>query len=223
MAENMSIVMVADTTYPTLRFMTEKAIESCLVSDNIDFDIIIVDGNRNSIGFKDIKTIIYDFDFNYNKCLNLGIKYTDPKNDFIALCNNDLIFKPDWAAKIQEAMGSEYLSACPYNCPTLTCRTYVPHHEAFKEGYKVEKEILGWCIVLRREVLQRIGKLDESCMFWYSDNIYAEQLKREGIKHILVYDSQVIHLKNKTLTKYPNKFNITIAQKKVFENWKSNN
>jgi len=219
----MSIVMVADTTHSTLRFMTQKAIESCIASESVDFDIIIVDGNRNSIGFQNAKTVTYDFDFNYNKCLNLGINYTKPENDFIALCNNDLLFKPGWATRIQETMGNEYLSACPFNCPTLTCRNYVPHHEAFKEGYRVEKEILGWCIVIRREVLDRIGKLDESCKFWYSDNVYAEQLKRAGIKHILVYESQVTHLKNKTLHKYPNKFNITIEQKKIFEKWKQLN
>ena len=99
----------------------------------------------------------------------------------------------------------------------MSCNT------GFKEGYTVEKEILGWCIVIRREVLNRIGKLDESCKFWYADNIYGEQIKRTGIKHILVYDSHVVHLKNKTLNKYPDKFKITIDQKKIFEQWKSKN
>jgi glycosyltransferase involved in cell wall biosynthesis len=207
--------MVADSSYQTLRFMTQRAIESLVESEDIEFDIIVVDGNRNSVGFRGVKTITYDFEFNYNKCLNLGIKYT--KYDLIALCNNDLLFHPGWATKIQRAMGSEYLSACPHNCLTKYCKMY---HAGFKEGYTVEKEILGWCIVIRREVLNRIGSLDETCKFWYADNIYAEQIKRAGIKHILVYDSHVVHLKNKTLLKYPDKFSITVEQKKIFENWK---
>ena len=49
--------------------------------------------------------------------------------------------------------------------------------------------------------LDKIGKLDETVSFWFSDNLYALQLKAEGIKHGLFTNVQVDHIGSQTLNK----------------------
>ncbi|GAG67225.1 unnamed protein product [marine sediment metagenome] len=207
------IIFVADTKKPMHRSMTQAAINSCRASENrMQMNFIVVDSNQETRGFNNAKTITYDFEFNYNKCLNLGIKYT--KYDTIALCNNDLLFRKGWARKILRAMNEgNYLSACPYdrNTKLWGCR----------EGYKVEKEVKGWCIVIKRELLDIIGPLATPVSFWFSDNVYADQLKKHNIKHILCYDSMVSHLRSKTLLSKGGRRGLTTGQGQKYKEWKT--
>ena len=112
----------------------------------------------------------------------------------MAFCNNDLDFRPYWAENIIQSMGNTYLSASPGR--------YGMRHGVV-EGYEIAKQINGWCIVINRKLMEHIGKMDEGVRFWYSDDIYADQLKTHGIKHILVNHSLVRHLGSRTLRNAP--------------------
>lgn len=202
---NVDIIMPADTSKRNLSVMTDLAIKSCIRSEpGINFQFYIIDQNKHTSGFRQARTIIYDGEFNYNHCLNIGISLSN--SPIVALCNNDLLFSPGWMTKILKYFDN-YSSASPNNKQTtrVGCR----------EGYRIEKDILGWCIVCTRKLLKKIGGLDETCKFWYSDNIYAEQIKRAGYKHILIYESYVKHLGSKTLIK-KNHRSLTRDQAKLF-------
>jgi hypothetical protein len=201
------IIFVADTSKHSLYVMTHLAIKTCLRAEpGMKLNIIVVDGNKHTGGFQDAKTVTYDGIFNYHRCLNMGLKYS--KAPYVAFCNNDLLFSANWLTNIIKYFDQGYHSASPYHKQTT--------RKGIKEGYKVEKEILGWCIVCTRELIEKIGGLDETCRFWYSDNIYAEQIKRAGYKHILVYDSYVRHLESKTLSKVGAHKSLCQDQSKLF-------
>jgi hypothetical protein len=62
--------------------------------------------------------------------------------------------------------------------------------------------------------------LNEGVSFWYSDNIYGEQIKHAGVKHALVCSSFVTHLGSSTLRAVRDpkmKRRLTTEQKKSFE------
>jgi GT2 family glycosyltransferase len=82
-----------------------------------------------------------------------------------------------------------YKSLSPY-CPNVTNLEKGDH---LIEGYIVGVHICGWCICIDRNVISEIGGLNEDVEFWYSDNIYGEQIRRAGIKHALVCNSFVEH------------------------------
>lgn len=192
MAESleMDIILVSNAETPYLRNLTENAILTCRKADSVKYNFYIVEQYRRTKEYPNTKTLYYDFPFNYNRCLNLGIHCS--KNKYIALCNNDLIFKKNWGKNMIRIMEQEgYLSASPSK----------KYFNGIIKGYRVGKYLLGWCIVINREVIKKIGKLDESVEFWFSDDIYAEQIKKAGIVHILNGYSNVIHLTSKTLSK----------------------
>jgi hypothetical protein len=71
------------------------------------------------------------------------------------------------------------------------------------EGYKIGELLTGWCIFTDKELWKQIGKLDETHRFWYSDNVYANQLKAKNISHALICSIQVDHAGSRTLAKLP--------------------
>jgi len=189
----MDLVIVSDAFDVMRKDMTLETIASAKRAEKTIETIVVVE--KQPVEYPGCVTVHYDFPFNYHKCMNLGIQST--KGNYFAICNNDLIFYYDWATKIVEAMGTEYGSASPF-----AHNVHVQFWGELKhniEGYDARSIIAGWCIILKRETYEKIGKLHEGVRFWYSDNIYGEQLKKAGIKHILVHNARVDHLESKTL------------------------
>jgi GT2 family glycosyltransferase len=196
------IVILSHGKTPELRGTTQNAINSCLSSESeIEFNIIVIEQEDTATYTR--CQVYYDYDdFNYNRSMNRGIELGDAQ--YICLCNNDLIFYPNWCSILIDAMQKhELLSACPI-CPHVQ-----KHRLSLKEeiyfGYRNSHEVSGWCIMINRDILKIIGKLDEEFPFWFADNVYSEQLKRHNIKHACVTKSVVEHLGSKTLNTLPQK------------------
>lgn len=192
---NLSVIILAMTTTKELFSMTSNCINSLLDSEqNIDMEILVIESNkeyfRSDFKYPDfVNVIIPDEDFNFHKFLNIGIKAS--KGDFVALCNNDLIFYKNWFSEILKVQAEN---------PSI--KSFSPSgkiddfafSKPFEIGYKVRTHIMGWCIVAKREVFLRIGYLDETFDFNYADNDYAMTLKCQNIKHAIVFSSKVEHL-----------------------------
>lgn len=211
------IIIVSDAYNNSNKTVTEECVKSLLLNklDAVEQKIIVVE-KQETVNYENTLTLHYDFDFNYNKCLNYGLQESNA--EFICLANNDLIFHKDWQAGIIIGFSYGVGSLSPY------C---IRHHKNMFQmdskihtGYRTEHELAGWCICLTRETLNSIGKLNEAVSFWYSDNIYAEQLKRENIKHGIVCNSFVTHLLSHTLNQRrpKDKHFLTREQKEKFNN-----
>lgn len=169
--------------------LTQSAIKSLIDSkDVIDFNIVVIESQKG-VKYAGATTYNYDFKFNYNKCLNLGISKTE--NKYIVLCNNDLIFEKRWADKLHIGFQMGFLSLSPYCKTTLGLKNTGSH---IINGYQIAKHLAGWCIAVDRGIFKEIGKLNEAVVFWYSDNVYKDQIKAKKIKHGLVCNSFVTHL-----------------------------
>lgn len=195
----LSIIILSNTISENLFQMTLNCINSLLESEkNISNEIIIVESNKNYFNSdfqypEFVKVIVPYEDFNFHKFLNIGIKNTS--GNFIALCNNDLIFHKNWFSEILKISEIEpsVLSFSPtetYNFNDVVTKYLL--------GYRVMIHIKGWCIVVKKEIFKKIGSLDETFDFYYADNDYALTLKYHNIKHALVFNSIVTHLEKKS-------------------------
>ena len=187
------IVIVANSRDSRLWEMTANAIKSAVKHASYPIgNIVTIEQASYAREQKIGRTLYYDFEFNYNECLNLG--RTLCKSQYVAFCNNDLYFERNWARNIVNAMEAHgYLSASPSS-------KYV--FNGVVEGYDIGKkgQLLGWCIVTDQEVFEHIGRFDTPVQFWYSDNVYGVQLKCAGIKHALIGSSLVRHLGGGSVT-----------------------
>jgi GT2 family glycosyltransferase len=167
--------------------------------DKIQFNVVIVESGDYTVDMGQNDTIQYPkARFCYNHALNMGLEKTT--NNWVVLANNDLIFKKGWMHEIIIAhnLRKDIESFSPWNDMWDWHRRYYgdeyPH---IIEGYRIGVELAGWCIIARRRIFDRV-KLNERVNFWYSDNVYADELQIYGIKHALVTNSRVDHIVSQT-------------------------
>lgn len=198
----LSVIILARTDSEQSFRMTSECIGSLLVSEpQTKLEIILIESEKNyhSNPFQypeQVKVIVPDAVFNFHKFLNIGIGAST--GAYIALCNNDLIFHDNWFGEIRKVAQAnpKILSFSPSGkpCPQAQKGKFVP-------GYRVMHQIMGWCIVAKRELFDTTGPLDETFDFYYADNDYAMTLKYFNIRHALVCSAYVEHLEGKSVPK----------------------
>lgn len=210
------IILVSNAIDDGIRIVTQNCIDSIknTEKDGHVFNVIVVEQNKKT-SYKNAKTVHYDFEFNYNRCLNLGLSHSVKK--YKGVCNNDLIFHENWQYGIVNALNGHVGSASPY-CPKAHGNS-IPADDKVLVGYQIASRLTGWAIFFTDETLSKIGRINEGVSFWFSDDIYAEQLKFHGIKHGLVCNSFVTHLGSLTLNQLNANTSkaFTVGQKKNFE------
>lgn len=199
MKNEMDVVIISYAKNQECYDLTKKCLDSLITSEeDVKFNVFVVESepgiNWDHID-SSIKTYPAPLPYGYHKFLNFGRKLGSA--EFVALCNNDLIFYPKWASKIFQASdyNPDYLSFCPI-CPKTQTKLGISINSPLIKGYNVRVHISGWCIVQKRSIYNIIGDLDENFIHWWSDNDYAETIKSKGVKHMLVPSSVVEHHEN---------------------------
>jgi hypothetical protein len=191
---NFDLIIVSKSENSRLRQITQNCIDSA--RQDCELNVILIETSGSRVEYHLVNTYVqYEGPFNYNHALNEGLQFAN--RDIHILANNDLIFHKGWS-KIGEVMTD-------YGFDSASVLSNDRRQKGFKrgeyiyEGYNVGSLLTGWLIFVTKNCIAKIGKLGEEHEFWYSDNIYADQLKRAGIKHILYCGAQVDHLESATL------------------------
>ena len=180
----MEVVIVSNGKTEYLRNLTLQAIKTskcdCLVVEQTDAEY-------------PCRTIHYDFPFNYNKCLNLGYKFTKGN---VCFANNDVLFGDNWWEC--ERYLDEYGSLSLLNPGWAFHKKFT---NKVNEGYRTGYELCGWGLIVSRATMDITGGFDEDVEFWGSDDLWGSQLIHHGIKHALLTEYQIHHLTSQTLCK----------------------
>lgn len=198
-------VIIPSKTSAQFAQLASNCIASLRQSEQRQFNVVVVESEHETHPFNvgQDKTIFWDPErkFNYNGALNLGIRATT--NEWVVLTNNDVIFHPGWFTEILKvnAKHPDLMSFCswcdydnwhPSRYPNLA--PDVDHVINDWIGYGMA----SWTIIVKREVLNVID-LSERVSFWYSDNVYADAVKKHGYKHALAVHSKIDHLSSQTI------------------------
>ncbi len=192
------IIILSYAKDEQLKNLTIQTIDTLLASEDpeeIEFNVVVIESNKglSPYQFTHSTTIYPEVKFGFNKYLNIGINSTN--NPYICLCNNDLLFHKHWASEMLNVMQTENaLSAAPF-CPVAHVRVGYPFAQSFITSYKI---FSGWCFLIKRELINKIGLFDENFNFWYADNDYLKTLESFGIKNYMVTNSNVTHLSSET-------------------------
>lgn len=194
------LIVVACSKNQELVNVTQRCIDSC-IDDGADVNVILVETNgTRAPAYRGVNHVImYMGDFVYNRALNMGLKVA--KGDIHILANNDIVFESGWSQIGQLMKLNKYLSASALS-EDIGQRHFKRGNWIY-EGYSVGGHITGWCLFVAKECIKKIGSLREDFEFWYSDNIYADQLEQAGIKHGLFCNVFVNHVTSCTLKTLP--------------------
>jgi GT2 family glycosyltransferase len=166
---------------------------------------------RDLLSKRSFKTIVKFYPqrepFNYNGELNYlaSIAKTDSSPDYFIFANSDLYFHNDCIPEMIRLMEQNGVhSASPYDPWVHGLEHLINPNSKLLEGYLIRYHVAGWCIFTSSKAYQTIEKLDEDVAFWYSDNIYADQLKKAMIPHVLITSAICEHIGSKTLNSSEN-------------------
>jgi GT2 family glycosyltransferase len=199
---SIDIIILSYARNEELKTITENCIASLVSSedpDKIKFNIILMESEKSlkPYQYENTTTIYPEEEFGYNRYMNKGIEMTE--SPYICICNNDLIFFESWATNMLDAFERFNMDS-----GSPACGVFHPG-EGFDLdgytyfGYRIRAQIAGWCIFFKRDILKKMGKLDENYRFWCADNDYGNTLYFLKLRHGLVTSSRVDHLESKTL------------------------
>jgi len=196
---DIDIVILSYCTTETIYNMNTDCIESLNVSEeDFTFNIIIIESNKNfydtfkKYQYSNVSVIIPEEKFNYNRFMNIGIQMS--KNEFVGMCNNDLIFEKHWftaiynVSKIKPDILSFGVVNPGFNDPPLKVE------KKYLLGYEMRKNIVGNCIIVKRRIFEIIGMLDEQFDYYFQDEDFGMTIRKYHIKNAWVLDSKVLHL-----------------------------
>jgi glycosyltransferase involved in cell wall biosynthesis len=194
--------------------MTQNAIDSAIRGANgLRINCIVIESVRD-IFYANATTYNPDRDFNYNYYLNFGAVRGEAP--WVMFCNNDLIFRNGW---LHALIGTDYPIVSPIYVNDFRQRR-IKENET---GWECGRHLSGWAFMMKRELWEQIGRLDEDFDFWYADNSLIGQLKKLNIPPMIVVSSKVDHLGSQTLsTKTENEKNNLMWSKLELFNSKYN-
>lgn len=178
-----------------------------------DFPKVILIANKKNLGFA--KSVNQGFEV----CKGENIMLLNPdvvvKNNCIKLMINKLESDKRIGAVGAKLISGDGKKLCPYvKFPTLTqillFHTFI-NRLALNSNFLKEKYLLsmsdsgrldnervelipGGCLMIKREILSTVGKMDTRFFLWFEDTDYCLRIKNKGWKLAYENDAEVIHV-----------------------------
>jgi len=199
----------------------DRCLSSLLLTDYSNFEVILVD-NGSSDGSADfvkdrfghdprLKTIRNTVNLGFAEANNIGIRRTHGK--YVALLNNDTLVDKRWLSELTKAMENDVSIAAAqsklllmdqptrYDCAggfmDYSGVVYARGRFAPDKGqYEKAEEIftcIGAAMIVRREVLRKVGLFDSTYFFYYEEIDLCWRIRLAGYKVVYVPSSVVYH------------------------------
>ena len=215
-------------TYNNLEY-TKSCIESIKKYTNKNtYEIIVIDNasTDDTINYlkeiKDIKVILNKENLGFPKGCNQGINFADKENDILFL-NNDTLVTTNWLDNLKTCLYSDKkIGAVGPVCNKNENRQGVDFkYETLDEMQQKAKEnnisnkdkweekvfLIGYCILIKKEVIDKIKELDENYSPGYvEDNDLSLRIIKQGYKLMLCHDVFIHHYLGTAFRKDLNKF-----------------
>ncbi|WP_297425177.1 glycosyltransferase [Clostridium sp.] len=207
---------------------------------NGTYEIVVVDNNSTD-GTKewlkeqnDIKIILNDENVGFPKGCNIGIESAEKEND-ILLLNNDTKVTPKWLDNLKACLYSDdkigatasitnycsnYQSInVPYTNMEEMLRFAEENNISSKEKWEEKARLVAFCMLIKREVIDKIGNLDERFTPGnFEDDDLSMRIIEAGYKLMLCNDSFIHHFGSTSFKQEYTKFyNILKTNTQKFE------
>ncbi|MBU4210226.1 glycosyltransferase [Patescibacteria group bacterium] len=207
---------------------TTQCIDSIQNSDQTYDEIIIIDNGSQPKtiqvlkgfikGKKNIKLSLQNKNFGFSKGNNIGIKKAKKNNDIILLNNDIKVITKNWITKLKKEIYS-LPQAGLLGCRLVNDKNRLLHVGAtmFDDnftGYQIgsltekdvnqynqphiEQSIVFAMVYIKRNVINKIGNLDEKYFAYYEDTDYCLRAKKAGFNTFCSGTVTLIHYENIT-------------------------
>lgn len=198
---------------------TKRCIESIRAHTNSPIELIVVDNGSSDgtpawlEGQGNVKLIANDENRGFPKAANQGILVST--GDFVLLLNNDVVVTPGWLDKLLHPLAADpslgLVGPCSNNVSGIqqvpTDYESLDELDTFAERWAdsqrgqlvLTDRLVGFCLLVRREVLDRVGLLDERFGVGnFEDDDLCRRAMQQGYRLAVVREAFVHHFGQRT-------------------------
>jgi GT2 family glycosyltransferase len=226
------IILLTCGNLPYLR----TCVESIFKSTRIPCGLIIVDNaspqeTKNYLSSlkstRDIQVTILTNEKNLGFVPGMNWGMRQSRADYICLLNDDTVVTNGWLSKmisVAEAIpeigilnpSSNNFGLCPRKDQSLD--EFAKNLENQKGGFTETVACVGFCMLIKRQVVERIGYLDENLPpFFFDDTNYSMMANKAGFKCVIVKDAYVWHHEHKSFGRIAQRERVFAGSRKIFE------
>lgn len=201
MAKDYPLVSVIVLNYNGKRFL-DDCFQSLQKVEYPNFEVVMVD-NKSTDGsvehvrehYKWVRILEAPGNNGFAVGNNIGIKNT--KGKYVFLLNNDTICTPDFLTNLVRVAESDTDIGIAGSWP-LDYKYRKYKDDVLRNRAVQVSTVAGAVMLIKREVLDKIGLLDEKYFLYWEDAEFCWRATLLGYKVMAVYDSFVYHMVNAT-------------------------
>lgn len=200
--------------------LTRQCLDSIFENTNCDYRIIIIDNasdgptqeylNTVKNSHPDKVTLIRNQqNLGFTKAINQGMD--NSSGGYVCILNNDVIVFDGWLSQMIEIAESKKAIGIvnPANNfgakkpKDITLKQYAQNKTIGKAGQWIETATpVGFCYLIKREVINKIGKFDERFSpGYFEDTEYAIRARNSGYKSVFAKGAFVFHEEHSSFKK----------------------
>lgn len=216
---NLSVIILSYALDDEVYRMNCCAIESLFASEKWSYgepEVLLLESNRDAKYSYDkrVKVLIPEEKFGFHRFFNIGLDNTS--GEFVAFCNNDIIFMPGWwnaIVKVKE-LHPKFMCFSPVDSSYPMMAEEIATGKDYAIGWENKRHFAAWCFVWERKVFDTLGRFDELFDFYSADDDELQTLHYWAIPNVLVTGSEVKHLSQVVTKKVGiNKYAVTDKEK----------
>lgn len=196
----LSVIILSYALDDEVYQMNTRCLESLFMSEQWaegELEVLLMESNRDAAYQYDsrVRIMMPDEKFGFHRFFNIGLDNTS--GEYIAFCNNDIVFMPGWWSAIMQVKAAHPRFMCfsplDRSYPMMT-EAEMPSTQDYYIGWENKRHFAAWCFVWERKVFKTIGRFDELFDFYSADDDELQTLRYFAIPNVLVTNSEVKHL-----------------------------
>lgn len=206
---------------------TKECVDSIVKNTAYPHKLIIVDNgsDRGTAGYLaglkaradiDVNVIRNDENLGFARAVNQGILASDAQ--YVCIMNNDTIASPDWLEEMIKVFeGNPGIGILNPSSNTSGQKGSDPFCGQIQELHRAR----GFCMLIRREVIEKVGLFDESYgRGYFEETDYSYRAQAAGIRIARVKSAYVYHKEGLSFRRMSDKDELFNRNEKMFrEKW----
>jgi len=215
----LSVIILSYALDEEVYQMNCRAVDSLFASEqwgNEDLEVLLIESNRKSLYTYDsrVRVLMPEEKFGFHRFFNIGLDNTS--GEFVAFCNNDIVFRSGWWSAIMQVKKEhpQFMCFSPVDSSYPMMAEEIATGKEYTIGWENKRHFAAWCFVWERKVFKTIGVFDETFDFYSADDDELQTLHYWAIPNVLVTCSEVKHLSQVVTKKVGiNKYAVTDKEK----------
>ena len=179
-------------------------------------EVLLIESNQEAKYTYDsrVRVLVPEEKFGFHRFFNIGLD--NASGEFVAFCNNDIVFQSGWWSAIMKVKKEHPRFMCfsPVDSSYPMMVEEIATGKEYTIGWENKRHFAAWCFVWERKVFKTIGLFDETFDFYSADDDELQTLHYWAIPNVLVTGSEVKHLSQVVTKKVGiNKYAVTDKEK----------